>query len=236
MVKQIWYIQVKGTNYTKQSRWISRELHQLKEAIPPKLHTVYFYFYNIFKWQNFRFWEINGCQELGRVGKGTVVRDGWGYKKATRHIIVISEMFSILTVVINMQTFTHTHTNASKAGEIWISPMVCYLCSVPVVILQFYRMLPMGEIGASILGISLYCFLQLHVNLGLPRWWRTCHAGDARDRGSIPGLGKSPAGGTGNPLQLFLPGEYHGQRSRVGYSPQGRRVRCDWSNLAHAHM
>ena len=46
--------------------------------------------------------------------------------------------------------------------------MVCYLCSVLVVILQFYRMSPMGKIGESIQGISLCCFLQLHANLGFP--------------------------------------------------------------------
>ena len=29
----------------------------------------------------------------------------------------------------------------------------------------------------------------------------TCHAGDIRDTGSIPELGRSPGGGNGNPLQ-----------------------------------
>ena len=29
--------------------------------------------------------------------------------------------------------------------------------------------------------------------------------------------------GNGYPLQLFLPGESHGQRSQVGYSPRGCR-------------
>ena len=48
-------------------------------------------------------------------------------------------------------------------------------------------------------------------------------AGDVRDTGSIPGSGKSPEGGHGNSLQLFLPGESHGQRSLVGYSPQGHK-------------
>ena len=28
-----------------------------------------------------------------------------------------------------------------------------------------------------------------------------CNAGDTRDMGSIPGLGRSPGGGNGNPLQ-----------------------------------
>ena len=34
----------------------------------------------------------------------------------------------------------------------------------------------------------------------------------------IPGSGRSPGGGHGNPLQI-LPGESHGQRGLVGYSP-----------------
>ena len=42
-------------------------------------------------------------------------------------------------------------------------------------------------------------------------------AGDVKDAGSIPGWGRSPGGGHGNPLQYSC----HGQRSLVGYSPQG---------------
>ena len=42
---------------------------------------------------------------------------------------------------------------------------------------------------------------------------------NAEDLSLIPGLGKSPGGGNGNPLQLFLPRKSHGQRSLVGYSP-----------------
>ena len=43
-----------------------------------------------------------------------------------------------------------------------------------------------------------------------------CSVGDL---GLIPGLGRSPGGGHGNPLQYSLSGESHGQRSLVGYSP-----------------
>ena len=43
----------------------------------------------------------------------------------------------------------------------------------------------------------------------------------ARDAGLIPGLGRFPGGGNGNPV--FLPGKSHGQRSLVGYSPKGCR-------------
>ena len=45
------------------------------------------------------------------------------------------------------------------------------------------------------------------------------NVGDARDMGSIPGSGRSPGGGNGNPV--FLPGKFHGQRSLAGYSPWG---------------
>ena len=31
------------------------------------------------------------------------------------------------------------------------------------------------------------------------------------------------------PTPVFLPGEFHGQRTLVGYSPQGLRVRHDWA-------
>ena len=47
------------------------------------------------------------------------------------------------------------------------------------------------------------------------------NAGDLRDAGSIPGLGRSPGGGHGNPLQYSCLENPHGQRSLVGYSPRG---------------
>ena len=48
-------------------------------------------------------------------------------------------------------------------------------------------------------------------------------AGNAGDPGSIPG-GKIPWRREWLPTPLFLPGEFHGQRSLVGYSPWGCRV------------
>ena len=44
---------------------------------------------------------------------------------------------------------------------------------------------------------------------------------NAGDPGSIPGLGRSPGEGNGNPFQYSCPGESHGRRSLVGYSPWG---------------
>ena len=37
--------------------------------------------------------------------------------------------------------------------------------------------------------------------------------------GSIPGSGRFPGEGNSTSLEYFLPGEFHGQRSLVGYSP-----------------
>ena len=47
-----------------------------------------------------------------------------------------------------------------------------------------------------------------------------CSAGDL---GSIPGLGRSPGEGNGYPFPVFFPGEFHGQRSLVDYSPWGHK-------------
>ena len=45
------------------------------------------------------------------------------------------------------------------------------------------------------------------------------NAGNRGDARSIPGSGRFPGGGNGNPLPVFFPGKSHGQRSLAGYSP-----------------
>ena len=50
----------------------------------------------------------------------------------------------------------------------------------------------------------------------------TANAGDVRDVGSIPGLGRSLGGGHVNTSE-FLPGESQGQRRLAGHSPQGHK-------------
>ena len=44
------------------------------------------------------------------------------------------------------------------------------------------------------------------------------NARDIRDAGLIPGLGRSPGGGHGNPLQYSCLENPHGPRSLAGYS------------------
>ena len=44
---------------------------------------------------------------------------------------------------------------------------------------------------------------------------------NAGEPGSIPGSGRSPGDGKGQPAPVLLPGKSHGQRNLVGYSPCG---------------
>ena len=48
----------------------------------------------------------------------------------------------------------------------------------------------------------------------------TCNVGDM---GLIAGLGRSPGGGHGNPLQYSCLENPHGQRRLIGYSPWGHK-------------
>ena len=48
-------------------------------------------------------------------------------------------------------------------------------------------------------------------------------AGSAGELGSIPGLGRSPGGGHGNPLQYSYLENPHGQRSLASCSPWGHK-------------
>ena len=58
--------------------------------------------------------------------------------------------------------------------------------------------------------------------------------GNLREVDSIPGSGRSPGGGSGNPLQYSCLGKSHGHRSLVGYSPWGHKSQTrlsDWTTI-----
>ena len=85
--------------------------------------------------------------------------------------------------------------------------MDCILPGSPVHGIFQARVLEWGAIAFSVPGGSVVKNLPVNSR-------------DTGDKGSIPGLGRSPGEGNGNPL---LPGESHGQRSLVGYSPGGSK-------------
>ena len=61
----------------------------------------------------------------------------------------------------------------------------------------------------------------------------TCNVGDL---GSALGLGRSPGGRPGNPLQYSCLKNPHGQRSLVGYSPWGSKELDRTEQLSTARM
>ena len=66
---------------------------------------------------------------------------------------------------------------------------------------------------------------------GLP-WWLSGKetACQCKRPGFDPWVRKIPWKRKWQPTPVFLPGEFHGQRSLVGYSPWGHRVRHDWAS------
>ena len=79
------------------------------------------------------------------------------------------------------------------------------------------------------------CVLVLGASL-VAQWQRLClQCRSCGRRMFSPWVGKIPWRRAWQPTPVFLPGDSHGQRSLVGYNPQGRRVRQDWNDLAHTH-
>ena len=67
-------------------------------------------------------------------------------------------------------------------------------------------------------------FTDLMSLVGFTRWLNGNESiCQAEDMGLIPGLGRSPGGGNGNPLPVFLLGKSYGQRALVDYSPWGHK-------------
>ena len=59
---------------------------------------------------------------------------------------------------------------------------------------------------------------------------------NARDLSLIPGLGRSPGEGNGNPLQNSCLENSHGQRSLAGYSPWGHKELDTAERLTHTYI
>jgi len=109
-------------------------------------------------------------------------------------------------------------------GSLLLSPELNVSCSVVSNSLQPHGLSPPGSsvyrilqtrilewVARTTLHIILTVYIHSSSNLLAPQFLGfpsdasgkelTCHAGDLRDAGSIPGLGRSPRGGYGNPLQ-----------------------------------
>ena len=90
--------------------------------------------------------------------------------------------------------------------------------------------------------MTLIPFQSIRVNMGLTVFQgfpsssdgkeSACNAGDL---GLIPGLGRFPGGGHGNPLQYSCLENPHGQRSLAGYSSWGHKEPDTTGRLSTHH-
>jgi len=85
------------------------------------------------------------------------------------------------------------------------------------------------EITVAWRGFDILYLRKVTINLGLPGWLRgSSVCMQCRRPGFDPWVGKIPLRRQWQPTPVFLPGESHGRRSLVGYSPQGlKRVGHD---------
>ena len=78
--------------------------------------------------------------------------------------------------------------------------------------------------------------LQREIYMGFPAGASgkelTCQRRRCRRRRFNPWVRKIPWRRAWQPTPVFLPGESHGQRGLVGYSPRGQGVGHDWSDWA----
>ena len=78
-----------------------------------------------------------------------------------------------------------------------------------------------GDIENIVWTLNYMKFWDISITLvGSDGKESACNAGDLS---SIPGLGRWPGGGHGNPLQYSCLENSHGWRSLVGYSPWDRK-------------
>ena len=85
----------------------------------------------------------------------------------------------------------------------------------------------------SFFHIFVFDFLLMTMNHSGVSWWlrgkeSACSAGDIGDMGSIPGLGRSPGDGHGNPLQYSC---LENPMDREAWWATVHRVTKSWTRL-----
>ena len=90
--------------------------------------------------------------------------------------------------------------------------------------------------ASAVIQILKHAFSCGTCCFGFPQWlrsYRICL--QYRIPGSSPWVGKIPWRREWPPTPLFLPGEFHGQRSLAGYNPQDRKELDTTERLRHTH-
>ena len=85
------------------------------------------------------------------------------------------------------------------------------ICKMDIIMAIKFRELPDGLRETVIMKKTIIA----------PIYGLHCAKSCVRDLGSIPGLGRYPGEGNGNPTQVFLPRKSQGQKKLAGYRPWG---------------
>ena len=111
--------------------------------------------------------------------------------------------------------------------------IVCYVCSyIKQLVIYIYMYV-----------VCMYIYIHTHsftyviyMHMGFSGYSdgkeSACNVGDL---GSVPGLGRFPVEGMAT-HSIFLPGEFHGQRTLAGYSPWDHTSQAWLVTFTHTHM
>ena len=125
------------------------------------------------------------------------------------------------TVFLHAQDSSNPTDSSWQATTAWVLQRTSW--NTPQ---SFWRKRPTCLSWNFDLGAGLLCGMHLEASRGLPWWLNEEAAYSAGDSGSIPGLGRSPGEGNGNPIQYScLESQSHEQRRLEGYSPGGHKKR-----------
>ena len=131
----------------------------------------------------------------------------WGLRRVTHDLV--TEQQATTTNQHSLEQREGVHLSLSPvSGSGWSSPPAVLCSHLPFLLGQ-----GQGSLRAS----------QVVLAVKNP----PANAGDVGDAASIPGLGRSPGGGHGNPFQYSCLENPHRQRSLAGYSPWCGRVGHD---------
>ena len=110
-------------------------------------------------------------------------------------------------ISIQINVYVYICCSVAKLCPTLCDPMGCSTPGFPVL----HHLLKFVQIHVQYLYIRAFQVALVVQNL-------PANAGDIRDGGSTPGLGRLPWRRAWQPTPVFLPGESHGQRSLEGYS------------------
>ena len=131
------------------------------------------------------------------------------------------------------------HGTGSKSGKEYIKAVYCHLAYLIYIQSTSYKMLGWmkHKLESRLLGeISITSDMQITPPLGLPWWLRRQSIRLQCGRpGFDPWVRKIPWRRKWQPTPVLLPGEFHGQKSLVGYSPWGRKESdmTEWLHLSN---